>query len=627
MGGARRVAGGLVAVLVLALGAAACTSEPGPGDALEEFLRHWRANKLAAARYQGQSGEEVATAYRRVAGDLAERPPKLVAGKVTESEGRATGSVEVAWPVVDGATWRYRTAVPLVMSENGWRVDWSAAVVHPGLAGGNRLVLRRTPAPRGPITDRAGKPIVTTRPVVYVGVHPQWVEDADRLAADLGRVLKIDTSDLPKRIAAAKPTDFVDVVTLRREDYLAVKSRLQPLAGTVFREGKLPLAPSRQFARALLGTAGPVTKEVMDAAPGRYQVGDIAGLSGLQRRYDQRLVGVPGVTVVAEPADGSDGSDGDGASLFEADPKQGRSLRLTLDPRVQRAADAALATEKRKAALVALRVSDGAILAVANGPDGGTENLAFEATVPPGSTFKVVSSLALLERGVTADKTVPCPKYATVEGRRFRNDHGFALGDVPFRTAFARSCNTTFVSLAPQLGDSGLTEAGTLVGLGTDWRLGVDAHTGAVPKTVEPADRAAAAFGQGEVTVSPLAMAGVAGAVANGRWQQPRLILDPATEPERPGEKLDPGHVQTLRSLMRAVVTEGTATALADAPGGPVYGKTGTAEYGSDNPPRSHAWFIGWQGDTAFAVLVLNGGSSSETAVPLTERFLAELHS
>jgi Cell division protein FtsI/penicillin-binding protein 2 len=275
---------------------------------------------------------------------------------------------------------------------------------------------------------------------------------------------------------------------------------------------------------------------------------------------------------------------------------------------------------------VAVRVSDGSVLAVANGPDDAAGNLGFEARVPPGSTFKVVTTLALLERGISPSQTVPCPKYATVEGRRFSNDHDFALGDVPFRTAFARSCNTTFVTLSPKLGDDGLADAGGQVGLGADWTLGVDAHTGSVPETGEPVDRAAAAFGQGKVTVSPVAMAAVAAAVAKGRWQQPTLILDPEVRPAKPGPRLDPGHVDTLRSLMRTVVTDGTATALADAPGGPVHGKTGTAEYGTADPPRSHAWFVGWQGDIAFAVFVEDGGSSSDTAVPVADRFLTRLH-
>ncbi|MGH3736470.1 MAG: penicillin-binding transpeptidase domain-containing protein [Micromonosporaceae bacterium] len=619
----------LVAALATVSTIAGCSSEPGPEQALREFLRHWSAGSLAKLTYADssgkdadRSGKEIAEAYRRGVGELADRKVRLKAGKVTEDGDKATGSVEVSWSVADGVAWRYRAAVPLRYGEHGWRVAWSSMVVHPELGPGERFTVDTTAPARGDVTDHDGTPIVTRRQVVYVGVHPKWVEDADKLAADLGRILAIDTADLPARIAKADPGAFVEVVTLRRPDYDKVKAKLRPLAGTVFRDGELPLAPTRGFARALLGTAGPVTKEIMDAAPGRYRVGDTVGLSGLQKRYDTQLFGSPGVAVRTTQQSGAGEPS---APLYEAEPKPGKPLRLTLDQRVQAAAEAALGAEKRKAALVAVRVSDGAVLAVGNGPGGQAENLAFDATVPPGSTFKVVSTLALLGKGVTAEQTVPCPKYATVEGRRFSNDHDFELGDISFRTAFAKSCNTTFVSLAPQLGEAGLTEAGTALGLGAEWQLGVAAHPGNVPGTPQPVDRAASAFGQGKVTVSPLAMAGVAAAVAKGRWQQPTLLLNPAQKPASPGPELDPKHVTTLHALMRAVVTEGTATSLADAPGGPVYGKTGTAEYGTETPPRSHSWFIGWQGDVAFAVLVLDGGSSSDAAVPLTGRFLTHL--
>jgi cell division protein FtsI/penicillin-binding protein 2 len=80
-----------------------------------------------------------------------------------------------------------------------------------------------------------------------------------------------------------------------------------------------------------------------------------------------------------------------------------------------------------------------------------------------------------------------------------------------------------------------------------------------------------------------------------------------------------------LRDMMRAVVTSGTATPLATLPGPPVFGKTGTAEYGTATPPRAHAWFMGYRGDLAFAVFVQDGQSSHTSAVPMARAFLAAL--
>jgi len=145
---------------------------------------------------------------------------------------------------------------------------------------------------------------------------------------------------------------------------------------------------------------------------------------------------------------------------------------------------------------------------------------------------------------------------------------------------------------------------------------------GSVPATTPGTDQAAASIGQGRIEVSPLAMAVLAGAVARGASMAPTLVkAGPGAGPAAT-EPLDPGVVASLRTLMRSVVTEGSGTALRDAPGGEVFGKTGTAEYGTDSPPRTRAWFVGYQGDIAFAVLVEDGRSGGSVAAPIARAFL-----
>ena len=120
---------------------------------------------------------------------------------------------------------------------------------------------------------------------------------------------------------------------------------------------------------------------------------------------------------------------------------------------------------------------------------------------------------------------------------------------------------------------------------------------------------------------SPLSLAGVAATVAEGRWRGPRLLPD---RPSPVGPPLAAGELRDLRSLTRQVVTEGTAESLA-AVSGEVHGKTGTAEYGEGDPPPTHAWFIGYRGDLAFAVLVEGGRAGGEVAAPIAGRFLKAL--
>jgi cell division protein FtsI/penicillin-binding protein 2 len=634
----RRSIAPALAALTLAAGLSACSSG-GPDDTLDAFLSGWRSGKLDAVGFVRTDGEkiaaaQVATELKSLSGELAQTPPALRRdGDVDEVKGAASAKVTVDWTLPGGRHWTYPTTVRMAKGDKDWAVIWEPKIVNVKLTAGDRLGLQRVRAGRGGILDGAGQPIVAPRPVVTVGVEPRGVDDPAELARQLDAAFKairpaitppIDLSNLPTQIREARdPAQFLAVVQLRKEAYLQIKPRIYELPGTKFREGTLDLAPSRVFARALLGSVDEAFKEDVDRGGGAVAAGDQVGHGGLQGALDQRLRGTAGTNVVIMRKD----PDGNVApvegALFQVAPAAGKAVKTTLDVATQNAADAALAGERARAAIVALKVSDGSVLAVANGPGGGTENLAFTAQVPPGSTFKMVSAYGLLDSGaVRSDTVVDCPRTFAVDGRSFHNSENFELGKVPFHVDFAKSCNTAFASLAPKLGPDGLAAAGRSLGLEAPWDLGVDAFSGKVSTGGSGAERAAAAFGQGQTIVSPVAIATATAAVARGQWRQPGLLVDPApAKPAAAGPALKASTLEPLRSMMREVVTGGTATALADAPGGAVYGKTGTAEAATD----THGWFIGWQGDVAFAVFVEKGGSSTASAVPLAEKFLRGL--
>jgi cell division protein FtsI/penicillin-binding protein 2 len=299
----------------------------------------------------------------------------------------------------------------------------------------------------------------------------------------------------------------------------------------------------------------------------------------------------------------------------------GRPVRTTLSTDVQRAAEVALGDRTDEAALVAVQPSTGDVLAVANRPVDSAYDRALEGRYPPGSTFKVVTTAALLRDGLRPDDMVDCPRTITVGGRSFKNFEGSAQGAVPFSRDFAQSCNTAFVSLTERLPADALGETARDFGLGEAFKLGMPAAEAEVPPGRDLVARAAAMIGQDRILASPLTMAGVAATVADGRWRAPRLL---AGDPEQEGRPLPSGELDTLRALTRAVVTEGTGTALAGIPGD-VHGKSGTAEYGGGDPPPTHAWFIAYRDDIAIAVLVENGRSGGSVAAPIAARFLQAL--
>jgi len=628
---ARRLTALLATLALVGAGTACSRSPEGPDKVVAAFVAGWPRGSFTGVTFVDTNGAavaatDVATQIATMSGDLAKRPPTIKAGtpKVTKQD--ATVTLDVSWPVTATTPWTYQSAVPLSLKDRTWRVVWSPAVFHPQLSATDKLTLHTTAAARGGILDGAGNPLVTAQPVVTVGIEPKLVTNLPALIAALGAAFAtlhkdVDLSGLPAQVKAAGPTDFVEVVTLRAADYQQIRAQIHDLPGTVFRDGTQVLAPSATFARALLGTVGPVTKQRMDARPGRYAVGDQVGFGGLQERYDDRLRGTPGTSVTVPGANGEADR-----VLYHGDPVPGPNIKITIDPKTQNAAEAAMAGTAQRSAIVAIRISDGALLAVANGPGASPLDFALTAQVPPGSMFKTITATNLLDAGkVNVNTVVNCPKSLTVNGYTITNAGGEVLGAAPLHVDFAQSCNTAFASLAPQLGPTGLRDTAAQLGIGVPWDLGVDVFSGKVSANGDATEQAAAAFGQGTTLVSPVVMAGAAAAAARGQWKQPVLVLDPAAAKPAPDQPtLKPATLDALHQMMREVVTSGTGVKCKNVPGPPISGKTGTAEY-DNNPAHTHSWFMGFRGDIAFAVFVENGGASTEAAVPMAAKFFTLL--
>jgi cell division protein FtsI/penicillin-binding protein 2 len=177
------------------------------------------------------------------------------------------------------------------------------------------------------------------------------------------------------------------------------------------------------------------------------------------------------------------------------------------------------------------------------------------------------------------------------------------------------------VSLAGRLNANALTRTARDYGIGRPVKLPLRTGATQAPPGADAVARAATMIGQDKILATPLAMAGVAGTVANGRWRAPRLV---SSDPRRAGPALPANEQAQLRTLMRSVVTSGTGTALAGVPG-EVDGKSGTAEFGPGDPPKTHARLNAHRDDLTVAVLVERGRSGGSVAAPIAARFFTAL--
>jgi cell division protein FtsI/penicillin-binding protein 2 len=608
------VAVGLVGVLA-ACGGDDRDDRQQVADALAAALTDGDFSQVPLA---GATADDAAARRTEVNAGLDPWQPTVTAGMVQDGADAdsAAATLSYTWDL-DGASWTYDTHAPLTRTDDGWQATWSSMLLAPDLTDAEVLTVQRSLPERAQVLGAGDAVIVENRPVNRVGLDKtrlgadQW----DAAARQLATALELDPDDYAAQVAAAGEKAFVEAIVIRDGDPNYDTGALIALPGVIATTDTLPLAPSRTFARPVLGSVGQATAEIVAQSEGAVAAGDLTGLSGLQRQFDDQLRGTPGLTVMA----------GDRA-LFSSEPQVGEPLRLTLDPTVQTIAENVLSSKTEGAsALVAIRPSTGELVAAASGPGGDGTSTATLGLYAPGSTFKVAGSLAMLRTGITPDTPVECPATLNVDGREFQNVPGYPtdkLGTITLRTAVANSCNTAFLGARDTVQQAALADAAQSLGI-TEAELGFAATLGAVPTDATGTDHAASLIGQGRVQATPLGMATVAASVVAGHRVLPQLVVGTAPTAAEPAHPLSTDEADALRSMMRAVVTEGGSTFLQDVPGAEVIAKSGTAQYGDGD--QAHAWMIAGQGDLAVSVFVETGTSGVDTAGPLLEAFLTAI--
>lgn len=530
---------------------------------------------------------------------------------------------------------------------------------------------------RGVIFDRKGVPLVDNEPAYSVFAIPFEIRKSKETVPLLSRFLNLDKDYLLRKLQNPCWGPWMPVRLRRQVDFMglsALEEHKLDLPGVILRIEPTRCYPSPVKAPHLFGYLGEITvEELKNLKRKGYRIGDIVGKKGIEKEYDLLLRGERGIRYVEVDALGRE------LRVLkekkEIPPRPGANLYLTIDADLQAFIEQKF--EGMKGSVVVLDPSSGEVLAMVSKPDYDPELFAgvitpelwdklqhdpghplydrtIQSTYPPGSTFKLVLALAAVETGkVTKDWTVHCPGYFKLGGRYFDCWKKRGHRKVNLLTAIEQSCNVYFYQLGLRVGLDDWAKFAKALGFGS--KTGIDLPgeskglvpdreyldqkygTGKWPQGLIPN----LAVGQGELLVTPLQMACLAGIIANnGRLYRPhllRFIEDPLTGEKR-GVRVSPERIRGISEEAFEVIKEGMLRVVngrngtgraARIPGIKVAGKTGTAQnpHGAD-----HAWFIGFAPYSspriALSILVENGGMGGRVAAPLArlifQKFLSK---
>jgi len=536
----------------------------------------------------------------------------------------------------------------------------------------NRIRIRPVTAPRGILFDRNGLPLVDNRPAFTLSLIPRELDDAETVLARVSVLLKIPLSELQDVLDKA-PRDSIRPQRVRRglslEDVTKLEERRLELPGVVVEVEPQRVYPTSTFAAHLLGYVREVSDEQMKH--GRYRRGDMIGQSGLERLLDEHLRGRDGGERIEVDAFGRQMK-----VMRREEPDPGAQVITTVDRRIQEAAERAMAGHA--GAVVVLDPRDGDVLAMTSSPafslDSFTGNLdreewlrlvqdpktplmnrALASQYAPGSVFKVVVAAAGLQEGsLTPMDRAYCNGEFHMGGWTFKDWKTGGHGHVDLRSAVIHSCNIFFYQAGLKVGPEAITRYARAFGLGAPTGVDLGGEKPGLIPVVSPArgrsgrgwqagDTVNISIGQGRLLVTPLQVARMMAAVANGGilWK-PRLVqrveraddtIAYASSSKMAGHvELSPAVWAFLRHALAGVVNDGGTGAAARLPGIRVAGKTGTAQSvaKSDSAKgQDHAWFASFApADDPQAVVVVfveRGGKGGQVAAPIARQIYQAL--
>jgi penicillin-binding protein 2 len=541
---------------------------------------------------------------------------------------------------------------------------WKLQVVQSGhfsdLAERNRIRFIPIIAPRGPMLDREGRVLVDSYPSFSILLLRDQPKLLEKSLPQIEEGLGITREDLQQQLEAAKSDPKFQPIVIKpaatEADIAFVESHRADLPVLELMMVQRRRYPHGEMLANTIGYVGEVSPEELDRSDGRYRPGDIVGKAGLEREYNEVLEGTDGMRRVVVNSVGKAVR-----TLDDIEAIPGKPIQLTIDSDLQSIAEADFAN--KTGALIALDARTGEVLAMVSRPtfdpndfavrippkewaelNGDPQtpllNRAIQAQLAPGSVFKVVMATAMLEsKAIPANYTVFCPGYANFYGRTFHCDHAHGLVDL--HKGIVASCDVYFYNVGKLLGIDRISHYA--LGLGLGQRTGIDLpgeEPGLIPteEWVErvyhhkwyPGSTISVAIGQGAVMATPVQLARMIAAVANGGTLIPPHLLKDASGFPPKVFPISASTVQQITDGMWGVVNEpdGTTSGLVKLQNIDFSGKTGTAQtesFGLQNKLgqriKENGWFVGYaprrNPEIVVAALVQHGGWGSVSAAPI----------
>jgi penicillin-binding protein 2 len=650
---------------------------PSPDAAAAIFLDAWEARDYATmyARLSRESqaafdADSFAQRYRQ---ELNTASVLTVTANLRSAlwEGdRAQVAFQIRLDTSLAGTLITDTVMSLGLDGGQWWIDWEPGLIWPQLSADRYFRMDYTIPIRANIYDRNGLGLATQGVIVTVGVIPGQIEDEHAVLQTLSTVTGLSSDEIRAKYAGS-PADWkVPIADISGEVSVGNNDRLS-VPGIYRDEKDGRTYPHNGVAPHVVGWISPVPAEQLDAYRARgYRGDEWVGVSGLEAWGEEILAGKHGGELSIVTAAGEKVS-----TVTKSDAFPSRAIYTTIDRSFQEQVEKILGG--RRGAIVVMDVNTGAVLAMASGPGfdsnafvgptGAAErseivtdprrplfNRTTQGTYPPGSVFKIVTTSAAIEEGgMHPDHTsFYCPGYWEGLGASYRKACWKEEGhlDISLKDGLTASCDVVFYTIGQQLDGQDPTMLPRFArGYGFGEATGLDGvleESGIAPdpswkvNTIgEPwwvGDTVNIAIGQGYLLVTPLQVARMMAAVANGgTLYRPYIIhhigpggdlSEQMTQPEVVGQlPISPQNLQSVREALYGVTTNpiGTAPHRFSGLSIPVAGKTGTSEVGGPDT-QPHSWFASYapadDPEIAMVVIVENAGEGSTVAAPLTRQ-------